>query len=115
MTVCEGCGAHGNIVTKGEFAGTVQPHDYCVYCSKNLCNACMGKSCNESPTKIHKSSEQEETEHDALPYPHGISCMMCRNNNVCNQCGNLVNRKVRCTNGRCQACCVGNCKHQVVA
>lgn len=65
---CEVCGKGTPLITTGPFAGSRQMLDYCVYCSKDLCAACMtnGKchgpmTGNAAPYK-HKSSEQESEE-----------------------------------------------------
>lgn len=57
MTIkCEGC---------GKPLGTLGEQDYCTICSKNLCDACMDKGCDEG-VGSHKawSKEGDDFEED---------------------------------------------------
>jgi hypothetical protein len=44
-------------------------------------------------------------------YPHGVSCMECRELDLCNYCSTGTPQSTRCTNGRCPSCCRRQCNH----
>lgn len=57
---CEGCGKTPPTITAGPFKGQHNLFDYCVHCSQNLCEECLGKeTCAESSTRIHLPSASE--------------------------------------------------------
>lgn len=57
--LCESCGAMPAQITTGPFADSYGMHDYCVHCSKDLCDDCFKKACRESPTGKHEKETSE--------------------------------------------------------
>lgn len=52
---CEGCGAPPPRITTGPWAGQRHLHNYCVHCSKDLCDTCLGKGrCRENASGKHE-------------------------------------------------------------
>jgi hypothetical protein len=63
MSNCERCNARPPRATSGEFIGQELIHDYCFYCSQNLCDKCMREGkCASSPNDKHKADDETETE-----------------------------------------------------
>ena len=61
MGPCEGCG----VEPKGDYG----LHNYCVVCSKNLCDQCLGEhSCPDTADGAHiPAGEDDESEEDDAP------------------------------------------------
>jgi hypothetical protein len=61
---CERCGAAPPPITSGPFAGSPSMLDYCIHCSKDLCDDCLRDGrCTESLDGKHeRESDDEETE-----------------------------------------------------
>lgn len=58
---CETCGSTPPIIQAGPFVGMHDLFDYCVHCSKDLCDACMQKpTCEESSDRKHLPSAREQ-------------------------------------------------------
>lgn len=62
MKCCESCGIPPSGIEHGPFAGMLGTHDYCAYCSKDLCENCFDDPCEESPTGKHEKDEEAEDE-----------------------------------------------------
>ena len=55
---CEVCGAPPPRITAGPFAGSSGSHDYCEFCSKDLCDNCLKTGrCRDSPDGKHHHME----------------------------------------------------------
>lgn len=60
---CEACGSPPPAIASGPFAGSRSMHDYCVHCSKDLCDDCMrSKPCRETESERHLSQSAADEE-----------------------------------------------------
>jgi ribosomal protein L32 len=87
-TSCERCHTQPAPIPDPAGGPGVYPgmHDYCVYCSKNLCPACMEAGrCGESRTGKHLGYES---------LPECPSCGEPRVSNPCENCGHVEGDKV---------------------
>ncbi len=56
--VCERCGSAGRNIASGPLKGSRALLDYCVECSKDLCDECMKKGCcGNVPAKSGNADE----------------------------------------------------------
>ena len=66
----------------GKPSGGYDLHDYCAYCSKNLCAECMETGCcghipAESGSEEDHDEEEGEEPHEFLAMARGRTCKLC--------------------------------------
>lgn len=60
MKPCERCGAKGERITSGKFAGEYMGVGYCAFCSADLCRACMAKgTCKQGDARLPHREEMD--------------------------------------------------------